>query len=330
MSVKAPSDPGLAAVYVAPKRSDGRQRLAGAGATERLRRRSVEQEPNNETAKANKLPVPGGVSAKFEKAGDVDHFAVACKKGVKYAAAATTYEINSPTEVLIRVLDAKGAEVARSNPTQQAARVEFTPAADGDYIIACEHLNYLSGPNEIYHLSVQPVTGGLRRRAGPRSLRSACRRRHGGAGDRDAAQRLRGAGRVEHRRRCGSAGKVDAAGRADDRVRSAAGEGRARSRSVSRFACRAKATVDGKDDRAIRHARRRGEGDSRRHAEPAAGVAQRLRRRGDREAGVRAEADGRPGEHREGEGRQDPRRGDARRRRRRRHRARAAVPCRRT
>ena len=49
-------------------------------------RELVEQEPNNEPAKANKLPLPGGVSGRFEKTGDVDHFSVTCKKGVKYAA----------------------------------------------------------------------------------------------------------------------------------------------------------------------------------------------------------------------------------------------------
>jgi hypothetical protein len=119
----------------------------------------TEQEPNDEPAKANKLPVPGGVSARFEKAGDVDHFKVACKKGAKYTAAAMTYEINTPTEVLIRVLDAKGAEIGRSNPAQANAKVDFTASADGDYVIACEQLNYLSGPNEIYHLSVHPATG---------------------------------------------------------------------------------------------------------------------------------------------------------------------------
>jgi hypothetical protein len=70
-----------------------------------------------------------------------------------------TYELNSPAEVLIRILDAKGGEIGRSNPMQQAARVEFTPPADGDYVVACEQLSYVSGPNEIYHLSVQPATG---------------------------------------------------------------------------------------------------------------------------------------------------------------------------
>ena len=94
-----------------------------------------------------------------------------------------TYEVNSPAEVLIRVLDAKGAEIARSNPMQQAARVEFTAAADGDYTIACEHLNYLSGPNEIYHLSVQPVTGDFTIALAFDRGEAPAWRRHGGAGD---------------------------------------------------------------------------------------------------------------------------------------------------
>src|SRR5262245_20623372 len=133
VSVKIPTDPGLAAVYVSPKKSAS---VAGWAVPVRLSDwpESVEKEPNDDPAKANKLPVPGGVSARFEKAGDVDHFAVTCKKGVKYAAAAMTFEVDSPCEVLIRVLDAKGAEVGRSNPTLPNARVEFTPAADGDYV----------------------------------------------------------------------------------------------------------------------------------------------------------------------------------------------------
>jgi hypothetical protein len=157
VSVKAPADAALEAVSVVPKKSGG---ASGWPVPVLLSDwpESAEQEPNNEPTKANKLPLPGGVSGRFEKAGDVDHFAVTCKKGVKYAAATKTFEINSPCEVLIRVLDAKGTEVARSNPAQQAARAEFTPAADGEYVVACEQLNYLSGPNEIYHLSVQPVS----------------------------------------------------------------------------------------------------------------------------------------------------------------------------
>ncbi|QJW95665.1 hypothetical protein [Frigoriglobus tundricola] len=152
VSVTAPSDSGLAAFYVAPP--------AGGWPLPVLLTdypQATEQEPNDEPAKANKLPVPGGVSAKFDKAKDVDHFAITGKKGQKLAISVLTFEVNSPAEVLVRVLDAKGGQVAANNPAAPANRFEFTPAADGEYVIACEHQNFLSGPNEVYHLSVVPV-----------------------------------------------------------------------------------------------------------------------------------------------------------------------------
>lgn len=117
----------------------------------------TEQEPNDQPDKANPLPVPGGVSAKFDKPKDIDHFRIRAKKGEKLIVNVLTYEVNSPAEVFVRILDAKGAQVAASNPAAANNRFEFTPAADGDYVLACEHLNYLHGPHEIYHLSVTPA-----------------------------------------------------------------------------------------------------------------------------------------------------------------------------
>ena len=118
----------------------------------------VEQEPNNTPAQATAIPVPGGVSARFGEKNDIDHFKFAAKKGQKYVVQALTFEVNAPTEVYLRILDAKGAELAKSNPQQIGTRVEFAAPADGDFTIACEHTNYLSGPNEVYHLSVKPLT----------------------------------------------------------------------------------------------------------------------------------------------------------------------------
>lgn len=160
VNITAPTDPAIAAVYATPRRASG---VAGWPVPVLLSDwpETVEQEPNDEPARANKLSTPGGVSARFDKPHDVDHFVVAGKKGQKLVAAAQTYELNTPTEVLIRVLNPKGTEIARSNPAQPSARVEFTPADDGDYVIACEQLNYLSGPNEIYHLTVRPVTADI-------------------------------------------------------------------------------------------------------------------------------------------------------------------------
>ena len=156
VAVKAPTDPLVSAINVAPKRAAGN---FGWPLPVRFtdEPQIVETEPNNTPDKATKLAVPGGVSARFLEKGDVDHFAIAGKKGQKLVVTAQTYEVNSPAEVLIRVLDAKGAEVGRSNPAATPARLEFTPAADGDFVIACEQLNYLFGPNEVYHLSVRPA-----------------------------------------------------------------------------------------------------------------------------------------------------------------------------
>jgi hypothetical protein len=156
VKVVALTDPTEPVVYIAPKRAGG---VAGWPVPVRLSDdpQSTEQEPNNESKQANKLPVPGGVSARFGEKNDVDHFRFAAKKGAKYTIAALTYQVNAPTEIYIRLLDAKGKELAKSNPQQATAQIAFTAPADGDYLIACEHLNYLAGPNEVYHLSVVPV-----------------------------------------------------------------------------------------------------------------------------------------------------------------------------
>lgn len=118
---------------------------------------TTEQEPNNAPAQANKLPVPGGVSARFGEKNDVDHFAFVAKKGQKTVLEALTFQVNSPAEVYLRVLDAKGGELAKSNPQQASTRIEFTAPADGEFVVACEHLNYLAGPTEVYHLSATPA-----------------------------------------------------------------------------------------------------------------------------------------------------------------------------
>src|SRR5206468_2144943 len=82
-------------------------------------------------------------------------FVFTAKKGVKYAIIAETYEVLSPAEVYVVVKDAKGAELAKSNPANSPARIDFAAPADGDFTIQAEHGNYTSGPTEVYHLSIR-------------------------------------------------------------------------------------------------------------------------------------------------------------------------------
>src|SRR5262249_29984819 len=81
VNVTAPNTSGLAAIYAVPAvgKSEGWPVPVLLSDFPEM----IEQEPNDEPAKANKLPVPGGVSARFDKAKDVDHFAISGKKGQK-------------------------------------------------------------------------------------------------------------------------------------------------------------------------------------------------------------------------------------------------------
>ncbi len=114
----------------------------------------AEVEPNDSPATANRVPLPGGVSAAFGKPGDRDHFRFAAQAGDKVRVTARTAEVLSPCEVLLRVLDGSGAEVGKSDPQQPVARAEFTAAAAGEYVAVAEHLNYLHGPTEVYWLQL--------------------------------------------------------------------------------------------------------------------------------------------------------------------------------
>jgi hypothetical protein len=152
--VTAPAEPWRTSVSVTPRGPSGLSGWPVAVAISDFDE-IAETEPNNEIAKANRLPVPGGVTARFLEKGDVDYFAFAAKKGTKYVIAAETYEIGSPAEVYLILKNAKGMDLAKSNPTTPTARVEFAATEDGDLFIHAEHLNYAHGPNEVYRVTVQ-------------------------------------------------------------------------------------------------------------------------------------------------------------------------------
>lgn len=115
----------------------------------------VEKEPNDEPAKANRIPVPGAVTGVLQAKGDVDCYALALKKGRRYTVEAHTHELSSPAEVYLVVRNAAGAEVAKSNPAV-APRIDFAAAADGDYTLVADHLLYAGGPSEAYRITVRP------------------------------------------------------------------------------------------------------------------------------------------------------------------------------
>jgi hypothetical protein len=159
VEVTVPADPAVDTVWVAPKGASGVPgwpvALAVSGFDEVL-----EQEPNNEPAKANRVPVPGGFTGRFQEKGDVDHVVFAATKGQRLILDFQTQELYSPTEVYAVLKDAKGTQIAATNP-MTPPRLDFTAPADGDYVVAVEHLHYWGGPSETYHLTVTPYEPGF-------------------------------------------------------------------------------------------------------------------------------------------------------------------------
>lgn len=120
----------------------------------------LEREPNNDAAKAMPLPIPCGLTGRFEQSGDVDYYALNLKKGQRIIIDAQTHELQSPTEVYMVLRDAKNLQVAASNPAQ-APRVDYTAPADGTFTLMVEHLLYWGGPTETYHLTIKPYAPGF-------------------------------------------------------------------------------------------------------------------------------------------------------------------------
>jgi hypothetical protein len=159
VEVNVPSDPNLEAISVSPRGSNGPSGWPVSLAVSDLDE-VVEQEPNNEPAKATRVPVPGAVTGRFQTPGDLDHYVFALKKGTRYAIEAQTHEYHSPSEVLLTLRDARGGQVQASNPAA-APRLDYTPPADGDYTLVVEHLFGWGGPDEVYRVSITPYEPGF-------------------------------------------------------------------------------------------------------------------------------------------------------------------------
>jgi hypothetical protein len=160
VSVQAPTDPAVHSIPVAPRGANGLHGWPVILAVTDLDE-FMETEPNNEPAKANRVSVPCGVTGRLQDKGDIDHFVFAAKKGQHLVVGAQTLDLGSPSDVVLTLRDAKGSQLAVSNPSAPVASLDYTLQADGDLILAVEHLHYWGGPAETYHLRIRPYEPGF-------------------------------------------------------------------------------------------------------------------------------------------------------------------------
>jgi hypothetical protein len=159
VEIAIPADSHDPVVWVTPKTANGAKGWPVPIAVSELDE-VVEQKPNDDPAKAHRITVPCGVTGRFLEKGQNGHFVFATKKGQRIIIDSQSLEWQSPTEVYLVIKDAKGMQVAASNPTA-GPRIDFTSAGDGDYTLVVEHLLKTAGPSETYHLTLTPYEPGF-------------------------------------------------------------------------------------------------------------------------------------------------------------------------
>ena len=164
VDVAVPDDATASVISIAPKGASGLHGWPVALAVSDLDE-TIEQEPNQDQPQANRLAVPGGVTGRFQQSDDTDVYVFTAKKGQKLQIEAQTLDLYSPTLVYMVLKNAKTkAELAKTNPQSPPPadqRIEFTAAEEGDYLLEVQHLNYVGGPSETYHLVINRLVTGF-------------------------------------------------------------------------------------------------------------------------------------------------------------------------
>ncbi len=122
----------------------------------------LETEPNDQPAQAKPVTLPAVLNGRIDKAGDVDYWAFAARKGTAYQFAVRALALGSPLHAVLTVTDASGKRLARADapaPGKLDPVLRFTAPADGSYFIQVANLfPSRGGPEFAYRLHAQAET----------------------------------------------------------------------------------------------------------------------------------------------------------------------------
>ena len=117
----------------------------------------IEQEPNDDPAKANRVTIPVGINGQIGMKRDIDHYVFAAKKGnaIRFELKARRFGtlLNSSLHGILEIMNPKGAILASSDITHGLeASLVFTPATDGDYVLRIRDLNSKGSESSVYYV----------------------------------------------------------------------------------------------------------------------------------------------------------------------------------
>ena len=110
-AVNFPADAAFAWASVGAKRANG----ASSGFAQIAvsdRDEFLETEPNDDPKAPNRTDLAQGINGRFDKAGDIDHFVFAAKKGQAMTFTGISRRQGSPAALMMRLLNAAGGQVA--------------------------------------------------------------------------------------------------------------------------------------------------------------------------------------------------------------------------
>jgi hypothetical protein len=122
----------------------------------------IENEPNDDQARATPFTAPAAVNGIINKPGDVDHFVFPGKKGQTYDFTLYGRQIRSPLDsVMYLGKKGAGAAVGSDDNTGPDSYFRFTCPEDAEYVVwVVDHLGK-GGPDYVYRIEVAQVVPSL-------------------------------------------------------------------------------------------------------------------------------------------------------------------------
>jgi len=118
---------------------------------------ALEAEPNDAVDKATAASAPGALHGVIEKAGDVDFFKFAGKKGDTYEFRVHARSLRSPLDSILEIWQGDRRVQNNDDSGGPDSYVRYRLPADGDYAVAVrDHLG-AGGPHYVYRVEITPV-----------------------------------------------------------------------------------------------------------------------------------------------------------------------------
>ncbi len=123
----------------------------------------LDTEPNDTIEQGQLLVLGQQISGRLDKPKDIDLYRIDAKAGQRFLFTGLTRSLAAPTDLVLRILDAKGAQVAMVDDDGKAeGRLNQTFPADGVFFLEVGELNKRGGNQYGYRVAVQEYQPGFK------------------------------------------------------------------------------------------------------------------------------------------------------------------------